>query len=187
MATAVPSDKPQTATNTPQPTATSTRTPAAAGTRPREHLNPPQATPAPTLLLLNPHQATPARRQATPLRLKAMEGRKEAVAHQPLVEAEAAGNLARRVLAVQPAAAVVAAGEVAGEVHDVYPNKLNFTKQRQRVYERSYGGWNVAQTPQNYIYDSPTPPGANHPALCLQKVREPDEPRKTFGHFLCNP
>jgi hypothetical protein len=68
------------------PTATSTKTLEAVGIKPRELLNPPQATREPTLQLL-----------------AAMAGRKGAVRLQLLVEVEVVGNPDKRALAVQPA------------------------------------------------------------------------------------
>src|SRR6266581_4493825 len=80
------------ATSTQRQTATFTRTPGVAGTKPRELLNPPQATREPTLLLL-----------------AAMEDRKGLAGHRHMAEAAVVGNHGRRALVVRQAA-VVAAG-----------------------------------------------------------------------------
>ena len=99
------------ATSTQRQTATFTRTPGVAGTKPRELLNPPQATREPTLLLL-----------------AAMEGRKRAAGHRLLAEAVVAvvGNHGRRVLVVRQAAVVAVAGAVAGKANAVTADEVDF-------------------------------------------------------------
>ncbi len=53
----------------------------------------------------------------------------------------------------------------------------------KEVYGRSYGGWNVAQPPQNCVYDPVTPSGVSCCPPCrLQKIREPGE---AFAHCVC--
>jgi hypothetical protein len=98
-----PLAKPQMETNMQQRTATFTRTPEAVGTKPRELLNPHQATREPTLLLL-----------------AAMEGSKRVVVHRLLAEAEVevVGNRGRRVLVVRRAAVAAAGGAVEGDGAD---------------------------------------------------------------------
>src|SRR5260370_39395283 len=89
-------------------TAMCTRTRGAVGTKPRDLLNPPQATRGPTLLLL-----------------AAMEGRKRVVAHRRLAEAavEVVGNPGRRVLVVRQAAGAVASKPMCAA------NEANFSEQ----------------------------------------------------------
>ena len=93
--------KPQMEINTQRRTETSTRTLAADGTK----LKGPAITPL-------------AIREPTRLRLKDMGDRKRVVDLQLLVVEEVDGNPDRRALAVQPAAAVVAAGEVEGDLNN---------------------------------------------------------------------
>jgi hypothetical protein len=94
----------------PPQTATSTRILEAAGIKPRELPNPPQAIREPTLLLL-----------------MVMEGRRRAADPLPLVAVEeAVGNQGRKVHVVPQAAAVAVVGAVVGAA-EVDAGEANLT------------------------------------------------------------